>query len=70
MIEFYFSHAGLGATTLIHAWLTFLTGVLSWAQRRGYPPRGRWRSIVRVAHTTFGVLLVLYVTMTYLIVPY
>lgn len=70
MIDIYFSHPGLGATTLIHAWLTFLTGFLMWAQRRGYPPRGRWRSVIRVAHTALGVLLVIYVTMTYLIVPY
>ena len=70
MIEVYFTHHGLGATTLIHAWLTFLTGFLLFAQRRGYPPRGRWRNIIRVAHEVLGVLLAIYVTLTYLIVPY
>jgi hypothetical protein len=67
--EVFFSHRGLATTTLAHAVVTLVTGIALVAARRGYPPRGRWRSVVRVAHTAFGVLMVVYLVATYLIVP-
>ncbi|MFW6045921.1 MAG: hypothetical protein ACOC8O_03605 [Natronomonas sp.] len=69
MIEIIFSHWGLATTTVAHAVLTLVTGIALLAERYGYPPRGRWRGVLRVAHTTFGVLLVVYLLATYLIVP-
>lgn len=69
MVEIVFSHWGLATTALAHAWLTLLTGVVLLAARFGYPPRGRWLSVLRVAHTVLGVLMVGYLTATYLVVP-
>jgi hypothetical protein len=69
MIEIVFSHWGLATTTVVHAVLTLVTGIALAAERYGYPPRGRWRGVLRVAHTAFGVLLVVYLLATYLIVP-
>ncbi|MFA9518656.1 hypothetical protein ACERIT_15850 [Halopenitus sp. H-Gu1] len=69
MIEVVFSHWGLATTTVAHAVLTLVTGFVLLAERYGYPPRGDWRGILRVAHTAFGVLLVVYLIATYLIVP-
>ena len=69
MFDVYFSHWGLATTTVIHAVLTLLTGFVLMGARYGYPPRGRWRAVVRVAHTAFGVLMVVYLVGTYLIVP-
>jgi hypothetical protein len=69
MIEVVFSHHGLAATTVAHAVLTLVTGIALLAERYGYPPRGRWRPVLRVAHTAFGVLLVCYLVATYLVVP-
>ena len=64
-----FSHQGLATTTLVLTLLTTVTGFLLLGARYGYPPRGRWRGVLRVAHTAFGVLLVVYLLATYLIVP-
>ncbi|MEF8791651.1 MAG: hypothetical protein V5A61_16105 [Haloarculaceae archaeon] len=69
MIEVVFSHHGLAATAVAHAVLTLVTGIALLAERYGYPPRGRWRPVLRVAHTAFGVLLVGYLVATYLVVP-
>lgn len=69
MIEIIFSHWGLATTTVARAVLTLVTGIALLAERYGYPPRGRWRGVLRVAHTAFGVLLVVYLLATYLIVP-
>lgn len=69
MFEIYFSHWGLATTTVAHAVLTLVTGVALLAARRGYGPRGRWLAVLRVAHTTFGVLMVVSLIATYLIVP-
>ncbi|MFD1686255.1 hypothetical protein [Halobellus litoreus] len=69
MTEVVFSHRGLATTTVAHAVLTLVTGVVLLAERYGYPPRGRWRGVIRVAHTAFGVLLVAYLIATYLVVP-
>jgi len=68
-VEVVFNHSGLATTTLAHALLTLVTGVALLAERYGYPPRGRWRGVLRVAHTAFGVLLVVYLVATYLVVP-
>ncbi|WP_379795655.1 hypothetical protein [Haloplanus sp. GCM10025708] len=67
--EIVFSHWGLATTTVAHAVLTLVTGIASLAERYGYLPWERWRGILRVAHTAFGVLLVVYLLATYLIVP-
>lgn len=69
MVELVFSHWGLATTAVAHAVLTLLTGFALFAERYGYPPRGRWRGVVRVAHTAFGVLLVVYLVATYLVAP-
>lgn len=69
MVEIVFSHWGLATTALAHALLTLVTGFALLAERYGYPPRGRWRSVLRVAHTAFGVLMVGYLVATYLVVP-
>ena len=69
MIEIVVSHWGLATTTVAHAVLTLVTGIALLAERYGYPPRGRWRGVLRVAHTAFGVLLVVYLLATYLVVP-
>jgi hypothetical protein len=69
MIDVVFSHQGLAATAVAHAVLTLVTGFVLLAERYGYPPRGRWRGVLRVAHTAFGVLLVVYLIATYLVVP-
>jgi hypothetical protein len=69
MIEIIFSHWGLATTTVAHAVLTLVTGIALLAERYGYALRGRWRGVLRVAHTAFGVLLVVYLLATYLIVP-
>jgi len=70
MVDVVLSHQGLAATTLAHAAVTLVTGAALQAARYGYPPQGDWRSVVRVAHTAFGVLAVLYLTATYLVVPF
>jgi hypothetical protein len=69
MFDIVFSHWGLATTTVAHAVLTLVTGVALLAERYGYPPRGQWRGVLRVAHTAFGVLLVVYLVATYLVVP-
>jgi hypothetical protein len=69
MVEVVFSHWGLATTTLAHAVLTLVTGLALLAARYGYPPRGRWRDVLRVAHTALGVLMVAYLVATYLVVP-
>jgi hypothetical protein len=69
MVDVVFSHWGLATTTVAHAVLTLVTGVALLAARHGYPPRGRWLSVLRVAHTALGVLLVGYLIATYLVVP-
>jgi hypothetical protein len=69
MIEIVFSHRGLATTALAHAVLTLVTGLVLVAERYGYPPRGRWRAVVRVAHSAFGVLMVGYLVATFLVVP-
>jgi peptidoglycan biosynthesis protein MviN/MurJ (putative lipid II flippase) len=70
MYEVVFSHWGLATATLVHALLTLVTGLVLVAERYGYPPRGRWRSVVRVAHTALGVLMVGYLVATYVVVPF
>jgi hypothetical protein len=69
MFDVYFSHWGLATTTVAHAVLTLVTGFALLGARHGYPPRGRWREVVRVAHTAFGVLMVGLLIATYLVVP-
>jgi hypothetical protein len=69
MVEIVFSHVGLATTTVIHALLTLVTGIALLTHRYGYPPRGRRFAVVRVAHTTFGVLMIVYLVATYLVVP-
>jgi len=64
------SHWGLASTTIAHAILTLVTGVALLGERYGYPPRGPWRGVLRVAHTAFGVLVVVYLVATALVVPY
>ena len=69
MVDVVFTHWGLATTSLVHAVLTLITGVALLVARHGYPPSGRWLSVVRVAHTVLGVLLVLYLAGTYVVVP-
>lgn len=69
-VDVVFSHWGLATTTLAHAVLVLVTGFALLAARYGYPPRGPWRGVLRVAHTALGVLLVVYLLATYLVVPY
>ncbi|WP_152041124.1 hypothetical protein [Salinigranum salinum] len=69
MFDVYFSHWGLAATAVAHAVLTLVTGFALMSARHGYPPRGRWRAVIRVAHTAFGVLMIVYLIGTYLVVP-
>jgi hypothetical protein len=69
MIDVFFSHRGLATTALVHAGITLVTGVALLGSRYGYPPHGRWRTVLRVAHTAFGVLMVVYLSATYLVVP-
>jgi hypothetical protein len=68
-VDVVFSHRGLATTTLAHAVLTLVTGFALLAARYGYPPRGRPREVLRVAHTALGVLLVVFLVATYLVVP-
>ena len=68
-IDVVFSHWGLATTTLAHAVLALVTGVALLGERYGYPPQGRWRGVLRVAHTALGVLLVVYLVATSLVVP-
>ena len=69
-MEFVFSHWGLATTTVAHALLTLVTGLALAADRHGFPPLGNWRAACRVAHTAFGLLLVMYLLATYLVVPF
>jgi hypothetical protein len=68
-MELYVSHWGLATATLAHAVVTLVTGLALMTARHGYPPRGRWLSTVRVAHTAFGVLLFVHLVATYLVTP-
>ncbi|MDG5777084.1 hypothetical protein VB773_21190 [Haloarculaceae archaeon H-GB2-1] len=70
MLEILLSHHGLAATTVAHALLTLATGIMLQAERYGYPPRGRWRPVVRVAHTSFGLLMIAYLCATYVVGPF
>lgn len=70
MVEIVFSHVGLATSALIHALLTLVTGIALITHRYGYPPRGRTFAVVRVAHTTFGVLMIVFIVATFLVVPF
>lgn len=69
MVEIVFSHWGLATAALVHGVLTLVTGVALTAERYGYPPGPQWRGVLRVAHTTLGLLMFGYLVATYLVVP-
>lgn len=69
MFDVLLDHWGLATTTLAHATLTLVTGFALLAARYGYPPQGRWRGVIRVAHTALGVLMVVYLVATYIFAP-
>lgn len=69
MVEVVLSHWGLATAALVHGVLTLVTGVALTAERYGYPPGPQWRGILRVGHTTLGILWLFYLVATYLVVP-
>ncbi|ELY47199.1 hypothetical protein [Natronorubrum bangense] len=62
-------HYQLGLLTLVLTVVVAISGFVILANRHGYGPTGKWRSINRWLHTLLGILLVVAVFLTYFITP-
>ncbi|WP_255190617.1 hypothetical protein [Natronobeatus ordinarius] len=62
-------HYELGLITLILSVIVTITGFIIMANRYGYGPRGTIREVNRWGHVVLGVLLLIFVILTYVITP-
>lgn len=62
-------HYTLAQVTLVLTVLVAVSGFVILANRYGYGPTGRWRDVNRWGHTVLGVLLVVFMFLTYFITP-
>ncbi|WIV67607.1 hypothetical protein [Natrialbaceae archaeon AArc-T1-2] len=62
-------HYELGLITLVLAVVATITGFVILGNRHGYGPTGTARTLNRWAHIVLGVLLLIFVILTYLITP-
>ncbi|MCU4741651.1 hypothetical protein [Natronoglomus mannanivorans] len=62
-------HYQLAQITLGLTVVVAISGFVILANRYGYGPAGQWRSINRWLHTILGVLLVVFMFLTYFVTP-
>ena len=62
-------HYQLAQITLVLTVIVAITGFVVLGSRYGYGLKGKWRSINRWLHTILGILLVVFMFLTYFITP-
>lgn len=62
-------HYQLAQITLALTILVAITGFVVLGSRYGYGPKGNWRSVTRWLHTLLGILLVVFMFLTYFVTP-